>query len=394
LDGRFQGSESRLQPVPDVTRRQNELLDFGGEWARESTSALPYPSGSDRVSNVMADVVTVSIHRSQFPDAVRQSLLTSIRTRRINPKFHYDGTRQTLRWLALHEALSPSRSNPDCRQVYTQAFDYLVQATTAPDLDVIGLGCGGGWKEAELIRRLRGAGRSCVYFPVDVSVAMVVVASRTAQWEAPECRCHPLVTDLSEVDGLDGWSGESPREGPRLITCFGLLPNFEPPVIGARLRSLVRPGDLLAVSANLAPCAGGRGDVESILPQYDNVPTRDWLMGLMSDVGFCAGDGALQFKVEKSGEEPGLWRIAVDFVLGSPKSVEVEGHHFDFSMGDSFRVFFSYRYTPAQVESLLAAHGLSVRESWVSPTGEEGVFVCAQTSRDDTGQRLADATSE
>src|SRR5512143_3202559 len=62
----------------------------------------------------MSSLVKVAIHASQVPDRVRRDLIESLRTRRINPKFHYDSLKQTGKRLALREAYSPARTDPDC----------------------------------------------------------------------------------------------------------------------------------------------------------------------------------------------------------------------------------------------------------------------------------------
>ena len=51
----------------------------------------------------MASVANVTIHASQFPEAVRRDLIESLRTRQVNHKFHYDSVKQTHQWLALHQ---------------------------------------------------------------------------------------------------------------------------------------------------------------------------------------------------------------------------------------------------------------------------------------------------
>ena len=62
---------------------------------------------------------TISIHESQFPENVRCDLIASLRTRKINHKFHYDSVKQTQKWLALHQAIySPSRNDADCAATY------------------------------------------------------------------------------------------------------------------------------------------------------------------------------------------------------------------------------------------------------------------------------------
>ena len=65
-------------------------------------------------------LANVTIHSSQFPENVRRDLLRSLRARRINHKFHYDSYKQAQKWLALHEACSPSRTDPGCRRSTTR----------------------------------------------------------------------------------------------------------------------------------------------------------------------------------------------------------------------------------------------------------------------------------
>ncbi len=57
-----------------------------------------------RQQSSMSSVAHVTIHPSQFPDAVRRDLLASLRDRQVNHKFHYDSIKQTQKWLAIHQA--------------------------------------------------------------------------------------------------------------------------------------------------------------------------------------------------------------------------------------------------------------------------------------------------
>src|SRR5579859_5302133 len=124
----------------------------------------------------MSKAAKVIIHESQFPEAVRFDLLESLRTRRINHKFHYDSIKQTQKWLALHQAFSPSRNDPNCAAIYERGFEQAAARIGAAQVAVVGLGCGGGQKDAKLLKLLRAAGKEVVYMPVDVSTAMVLVA--------------------------------------------------------------------------------------------------------------------------------------------------------------------------------------------------------------------------
>ena len=77
----------------------------------------------------------------------------------------------------------------------------------------------------------------------------------------------------------------NPQQPRALVTFFGMIPNFEPQEILPKLASLIRPKDFLLFSANLAPGKNYAAGMKKILPQYDNPPTRDWLMTFLLDLG-------------------------------------------------------------------------------------------------------------
>src|SRR5580704_7159652 len=94
---------------------------------------------------------TVTVHSSQFPENVQRDLLHSLRTRSVNHKFHYDTYKQSQKWLALHEAHSPARTDPACAAIYDLAFAAVAARIVVPGVRVIGLGCGGGQKDVRLL---------------------------------------------------------------------------------------------------------------------------------------------------------------------------------------------------------------------------------------------------
>src|SRR5260221_10620841 len=109
--------------------------------------------------------IQVAIHSSQFPEKVRADLLNSLRARQINPKFHYDSHRQTQKWLELHRACSPSRTDSNCAACYDAAFAAAAQKTTALAVQVIGLGCGGRPKQTLPLQILNQKNRPLFYPP-------------------------------------------------------------------------------------------------------------------------------------------------------------------------------------------------------------------------------------
>lgn len=334
-------------------------------------------AGELRQEWFMSSVVHVGIHASQSPEAVRHDLLESLRTRQVNHKFHYDSLKQTQKWLALHQAYSPSRTDEDCATTYDASFAGAAQRIDSASVHLVGLGCGGGQKDARLLRLLQQAGKRVAYTPSDVSVAMVLVARQAALPVVGAQACHPLVCDLASAGDLPSvLEQQVDPAAARLITFFGMIPNFEPQLILPRLAGVLRPADYLLFSANLAPGADYAAGVQRILPLYDNALTRDWLMTFLLDLGVEQGDGELRFVVEEDPAGSGLKRVAAYFHFVRPRRVEVDGERFEFRVGEAIRLFFSYRHTPERVRTLLGQQGMVVLEEWITKSEEEGVFLC------------------
>ena len=176
---------------------------------------------------------------------MRRDLLESLRTRRVNHKFHYDSVKQTQQWLALHQAFSPSRTDADCAAIYDRSFAAVAARVDSPRLHLIGLGCGGGQKDTRLLKLLREAGRSIFYTPSDVSTAMVLEARQTATAVIPGDNCFPLVCDLASAADLPAaLDALQVPDAARLITFFGMIPNFEPGVILPRSGGVGSTGGL------------------------------------------------------------------------------------------------------------------------------------------------------
>ena len=319
----------------------------------------------------MTTSVQVTIHPSQFSDNVRRDLLASLRTRRVNHKFHYDSVKQTQKWLALHEAHSPARTDTDCLSTYGRAFAEAARIIRSKQIHVIGLGCGGGQKDVQLLNLLKSCGREASYTPSDVSVAMVLVARQAALGVLPEKKCFPFVCDLETAVDLQKHLINRHRS---LVTFFGMIPNFEPGQILPKLTRLLRPKDFLLFSANLAPGDNYAAGMEKILPQYDNPLTRNWLSAFLFDLGVEPRDGQLCFTAETGGM--GLQRVVARFHFVRACQVRIDGKIFSFSRREFIRLFFSYRYTPMRAKKILANHKLKVINEWVTPSGEEGVFLC------------------
>lgn len=325
----------------------------------------------------MATLAHVTVHPGQFPDAVLGQLHEGLRRRQVNPKFLYLTHAQTARWLALHAAFSPSRRDASCIAAYQSAFRAAASACTAQTVHVVGLGCGGGQKDARLLAALHAAARAVAYTPCDASLAMVLVARLAALAAAPLRACTPLVCDLQTADDMaDVLASVTLPEAVRCLSFFGMIPNFEPGDILPRLASWMRPEDVLLFSAPLAPGRHYATGLARILPQYDNALTRDWLMTFLSDLGATRQDGQFRFEIEDDPAGSGLKRVVAWFEFRRSTVLHCAAEPVSFQAGDRLRLFFSYRYTPALALALLERHGLPAVQHWTAPSGEEAVCLC------------------
>ncbi len=319
----------------------------------------------------------VFIHESQFPDAIQRALLASLRRREVDHQFHYVTHKQARQWLALHEAHSPARSDAGVLGVYDEAFRAVAEQVRSASVRVIGLGCGGGQKDARLIQFLSARRRRVSYTACDVSVPLVLVARSRAGRMLPLERVSGVVCDLARVDECEGLSPGRPG-GRRLVTFFGMIPNFEPRVILPRLAGLLGRGDRLLFSANLVPGPDESESMRRILPQYDNALTRDWLLTFLLDLGVERNDGEVRIGIETVAGRLRPRRFVARFHFRRAREVCVAGESFKFRPGDVVRLFFSCRHTPEGIRALLARQSIDVQGQWISGSGEEGVFLCAR----------------
>jgi L-histidine N-alpha-methyltransferase len=323
--------------------------------------------------------VSVAIHPSLFPDAVHARLHASFQTRRIHGAFHYDTARRAHRWMAVHAAHSPSVTAEDARSIYDQAAREAVVDLEPGAWGCIGLGCGSGHKEARVVAALAGrigGATRLTYLPVDVSVPLVLISRDAALAGVPGLKVHGIAADLTEAADLESALAPLlPGGSRRFFTLFGMLPNFEPDFIFARLSAWLRPGDRMLFSANLAPGPDLEAGALRVLPQYDNPETKTWLRTVLEDHGMSVDSGAVEFHVEHDTGWPGSARIAADWVVARSSECVLDRESFSWELGERAHLFFSIRHTPQSIELGLRSQGLRLSQSWIAESGEEGVFL-------------------
>ena len=223
--------------------------------------------------------------------------------------------------------------------------------------------------ERRLLAALSGTGPRTAT-AVDVSLPLVQVAVDRLAGAAGTALGRPVVCDLGlAAADLPAMVGEAP--GARVVTLYGILPGMEAFAAMGSALSLLRPGDLLAVSANLLP--PGEDELDEVVAQYDNEPTRRWLGALLEDAGIEPGAatvriGPLSDPGTGACAAVGAWLEPVEAI-----DLELDGGEVRLEPGSPVRLLRSARHTPAGLEAIVEAAGLDLLALEVSPSGEEGV---------------------
>ena len=324
--------------------------------------------------------ITLTFHESQYPARVIEQLRHGLRTRRLPIKCLYDSPGQAQRWLSYHQAYSPSRIESDLQALYQQSFHTALRLMQPVSLHYISLGCGGGRKDALFLQQAQLQCRHLHFTPIDISAALVLETIVHIQDAFPDLSSSPHVLDLEvQPDLVSLLSEHETVASKRLLSCFGMIPNFEYRAFLPSLRSLMRPADLLLISANLSPtpCAESQAH---ILPQYDNPFAHAWFGGLLNSLGFPASHVRITVQAEPLRPDGHLWQIQAYASFLQAVTVTVYDEAFHFTPDERLDLFFSNRFTPQVMPHILADAGLRIVETFLLASHEEGIYLCARSA--------------
>jgi len=315
----------------------------------------------------------VIVDPTRYPDAVSGRLIDELRAGRLPADAHYGTERQARAWKAVQSAYSPFCTAAEGTRLYRDLSARIVPMLRPGPVNVLSLGCGAGEKDRLLLKGL--AGRKTRYLPVDASLELLLSSALQAQPHLGSGECLPRIADL---DALEDWStlgAGLPAREQRVILFYGLLPNLDPRVVGSGLQALLRPADILLMSANLASGESYEAGVRAALPLYDNALTRGWLSMALEDLGFILPEGSWRVGIEPSPSLPGLLSVGFEFVPARSVALNVAGIQIDWPPGKALGVFRSHRYTVKQVQNLMRSYGLRVVYHKSSERLGEGVFL-------------------
>lgn len=330
---------------------------------------------------------TLTFDPGQFPAAQDAQLHDAILRRSLDAKFLYSSNRQALRWLHVHATHSPVARGADALSCYREAFETTAARLAGP-VDVLSLGCGGGAKDVQLLRMLHGSERVRSYLATDASPALVLTALQAAS-ELDRLARRGHVADLLNILDPTPFAGHD-SSTPRLFLFFGMLPNLPPECALRQIRSWMRPDDLLLVSANLAPGQPYLDACRSVLPQYDNPETLDWLRGFLDDFDIPRDAYTLDMDLENDPAHPIRLRLGAWVSFVQPVVFQTGHGPVACPQDDRLQLFFSNRFNPPLVDALLTENGFVPDHHWINPGGDEGVWLARPARAIGSGHPLAE----
>lgn len=253
-------------------------------------------------------------------------------------------------WKKVHLTCSPFLHRPAVQRLYQKPAGLICRHLPSP-YALIALGCADGAKEALLLKKLP-------YPDYLLAADTNLTLARRAAHRLPARQRGFLKIDLSSP--LPAF--HLPPSTTKLFTLFGVLPNLNPLPLLRRIGQRMKPGDLLLLSANLAPGKSGLAGGRKVLPQYDNAPTRRWLEAAVKEYSPRLTKGRLEFGVHPDPRQKNLARIEARWI----------------SAKKTFTVFSSRRPTTAQVEIWIRLARLKKLARFLDPCGEEGVWLVAR----------------
>ena len=298
------------------------------------------------------------IHHDLNEQTLEQERILCLKQRKVDPKFHYENRRQSELWLKVHEQFAPPT---DVSSLYQEAGQFLAGLIKPESLTLVALGCGGGEKDITILRKLP---LQVSFIPTDISIPLLQAAAQRAKEEGLRVG-SPLAFNLFSTENIRNFI-EPHLSRQNIFTLFGLMPNFHPQQILPRIHALMQPEDFLLLSVNLAP----RG-IDEILPQYNNQPTKNWLIEFLRRFGEPRGEIIISPVRREQ-----LTSISARFIFSDTSILETGGKKFVFEADEQIDLFTSYRYTVDSIKRTLSEHRIEVAKEFISQNGEEGVFIC------------------
>lgn len=291
----------------------------------------------------------------------------------------YQSRHQAQCWLDVHRRFAPSNPDGGVLDIYLQIFEYIGIHLEKTPYSVLSLGCGGGEKERAFLLHSGTAPRLMQL--VDGSSSLALESLKTIGFPG---HSQAIVADLDQLHRPPHWADFStiPSGSKRVVFFLGMLPNMDVHKAWRLLHLWTRPGDWVVLSANMACREEFNNHLPTILPQYDNPPTRRWLTAFLEDAGIRNASSDLTYSVHDI-DLPGPELKQIEVTYTPRQEVLFPGMDpspLRWNPGQPIRLFQSIRYGLLAVDYWAAQYDFEMLAQAIQPNVEEGVYLLERRS--------------
>ena len=301
--------------------------------------------------------------------------------KRLNPKYLYDHMgSQLFEQICLQPEYYLTRTEASLLKRYAPVITNLVGS----NIRIIELGSGSSSKTALLLRYLSSQKHRIFYFPIDISVSILMESTRRLKSQFPNANIIAIRSDYSTgvdraaakcmaTDGVRGKknninkSNNNSNQYSKLILFLGSsIGNFEPMAAISFLRSIrakLHTNDFLLVGFDL------QKDESVLTAAYNDKAgiTAKFNLNLLARINRELGGN---FKLEKFKHyafyNREQHRIEMHLVSNTTQQVYIEAldKNFSFGKGDSIHTENSYKYSLDQIAALAKDSGFGIKKEF------------------------------
>ena len=316
----------------------------------------------------------------EFANDVAICLATE--TKRLNPKYLYDHLgSQLFEQICVQPEYYLTRIEASLLKRHAPLITTLVGS----DIRIIELGSGSSSKTALLLRYLSSQKKRIIYFPIDISISILMESTRRLKSQFPNASIIAIRSDYGTgvdraaakcmaTDGVRGKkkkktnkSNKNGNQYSKLILFLGSsIGNFEPMAARSLLRSIrekLHTSDFLLVGFDL------QKDESVLTAAYNDKAgiTAKFNLNLLARINRELGGN---FELEKFKHyayyNREQHRIEMHLVSNTDQQVYIDalGKNFSFGKGDSIHTENSYKYSLDQIAALAKDSGFRLKKEF------------------------------
>ncbi|MCL5430417.1 MAG: L-histidine N(alpha)-methyltransferase, partial [Candidatus Marsarchaeota archaeon] len=165
--------------------------------------------------------------------------------------------------------------------LYTRNMQKILELLVGDRLSFLDLGCGDAYKTIEVIKKIKIAGKEVMFYPVDISAAMLKRASANAAKSG--IPAFPLQGDFDK--GLEVMLDKVNFANQRFFNLGANFVNFDKDKILSRFNGVMTGKDVIYFSAQLSD-----KDPAYIVRQYIHPDTEIMTFAILKQLGFEKND--------------------------------------------------------------------------------------------------------